>query len=170
MATLINLQGGPQNFVDRLDFIIDNVRNATSTPNAMKYFSPNLQGYFDVTDEPGQQIPYMYHYANRPDKSTQRSRQTIGKFFNTTVQGLPGNDGKYLINRSPCIFLFARLLRQRRHGQLRGLPPRRIVPRASNTTISALLAVLSEGVVLQPAVQHEYNYPHEELFAAGNIH
>lgn len=30
MATLINLQGGPQNFIDRLDFIIDNVRN-TST-------------------------------------------------------------------------------------------------------------------------------------------
>jgi putative alpha-1,2-mannosidase len=27
MASLINLQGGPQNFIDRLDFIIDNVRN-----------------------------------------------------------------------------------------------------------------------------------------------
>ncbi|KAN0133100.1 Glycosyl hydrolase family 92 domain containing protein [Lactarius tabidus] len=73
MASLINLQGGPQNFIDRLDFIIDN-------------------GYFDVTDEPGQQIPYMYHYANRPDKSTQRSRDTIDRFFNTTVDGLPGND------------------------------------------------------------------------------
>ncbi|KAN0133092.1 Glycosyl hydrolase family 92 domain containing protein, partial [Lactarius tabidus] len=72
-ATLINLQGGPQNFIDRLDFIIDN-------------------GYFDVTDEPGQQIPFMYHYANRPDKSIQRSRETIAQFFNTTVHGLPGND------------------------------------------------------------------------------
>ncbi|KAI9449063.1 glycoside hydrolase family 92 protein [Lactarius psammicola] len=72
-AALIKLQGGPQNFVDRLDFIIDN-------------------GYFDVTDEPGQQIPFMYHYANRPSKSTQRSRQTMAQFFNTSVDGLPGND------------------------------------------------------------------------------
>ncbi|KAI9437962.1 glycoside hydrolase family 92 protein [Lactarius indigo] len=74
MATLIKLQGGRQKFIDRLDFIIDN-------------------GYFDVTDEPGQQIPFMYHYANIPSKSTQRSRQTITQFFNTTVYGLPGNDG-----------------------------------------------------------------------------
>ncbi|KAH9033368.1 glycoside hydrolase family 92 protein [Lactarius pseudohatsudake] len=73
MATLIKLQGGRQNFIDRLDFIIDN-------------------GYFDVTDEPGQQIPFMYHYANNPGKSTQRSRQTITQFFHTTVDGLPGND------------------------------------------------------------------------------
>ncbi|KAF8267730.1 glycoside hydrolase family 92 protein [Lactarius quietus] len=83
MATLIQLQGGRQKFVDRLDFIIDN-------------------GYFDVTDEPGQQIPFMYHYANRPGKSTKRSRQTIDQFFNTTVHGLPGNDdsgamGSYVV-------------------------------------------------------------------------
>ncbi|KAI0062314.1 glycoside hydrolase family 92 protein [Artomyces pyxidatus] len=72
-ALLIDLQGGPQNFISRLDFIIDN-------------------GYFDVTDEPGQQIPFMYHYANRPGLSTQRSRQTIAQFFNLSVDGLPGND------------------------------------------------------------------------------
>ena len=41
----------------------------------------------------------MYHYANRPGKSTQRSRQTISQYFNTTVHGLPGNDGnaRYLL-------------------------------------------------------------------------
>ncbi|KAI0319732.1 glycoside hydrolase family 92 protein [Amylostereum chailletii] len=72
-AKLIELQGGPESFIERLDFIIDN-------------------GYFDVTDEPGQQIPFMYHYANRPGLSTQRARQTIAQFFNTTVAGLPGND------------------------------------------------------------------------------
>lgn len=35
----------------------------------------------------------MYHYANRPGLSTQASRQTIAQFFNTSVNGLPGNDG-----------------------------------------------------------------------------
>ncbi|KAI0055360.1 glycoside hydrolase family 92 protein [Artomyces pyxidatus] len=73
-AKLIQLQGGAQNFIERLDFIIDN-------------------GYFDVTDEPGQQIPFMYHYAGRPGLSTQRSRQAIAQFFNTSTNGLPGNDG-----------------------------------------------------------------------------
>ncbi|EIM87038.1 glycoside hydrolase family 92 protein [Stereum hirsutum FP-91666 SS1] len=72
-AKLIELQGGNESFVDRLNFIIDN-------------------GYFDVTDEPGQQIPFMYHYVSKPGRSTQRSRETIATFFNTTDVGLPGND------------------------------------------------------------------------------
>lgn len=35
----------------------------------------------------------MYHYANKPGLSTQRSRQVIAENFNTSVNGLPGNDG-----------------------------------------------------------------------------
>ncbi|OJT03625.1 hypothetical protein TRAPUB_5653 [Trametes pubescens] len=72
-AKLIALQGGKEKFVSRLNFIFD-------------------QGYFDSTDEPSQQIPFMYHYANRPGLSTQRSRQVIAEFYNTSINGLPGND------------------------------------------------------------------------------
>ncbi|KXN83542.1 hypothetical protein AN958_01251 [Leucoagaricus sp. SymC.cos] len=72
-AKLIELQGGNKTFIDRLDFIF-------------------AQGYFDSTDEPSQQMPFMYHYANRPGLSTQRSRQVIAEFFNTSTNGLPGND------------------------------------------------------------------------------
>lgn len=39
----------------------------------------------------------MYHYANRPGLSTQRSRQTISQWFNTSTNGLPGNDGACLL-------------------------------------------------------------------------
>ncbi|KAJ8474821.1 hypothetical protein ONZ51_g6967 [Trametes cubensis] len=70
---LIKLQGGNSKFISRLNFIFD-------------------QDYFDSTDEPSQQIPFMYHYANRPGLSTQRSRQVIAEFYNTSVNGLPGND------------------------------------------------------------------------------
>lgn len=52
------------------------------------------QGYFDSTDEPSQQIPYMYHYANAPALSIQRSREVIAQYFNTSINGLPGNDGQ----------------------------------------------------------------------------
>jgi putative alpha-1,2-mannosidase len=39
----------------------------------------------------------MYHYVNKPGLSTQRSRQVIAQFFNTSRNGLPGNDGLYAL-------------------------------------------------------------------------
>ncbi|KAF5320469.1 hypothetical protein D9611_010776 [Ephemerocybe angulata] len=72
-AKLIELQGGVEAFVKRLDFIFAN-------------------DYFESTNEPSQQMPFMYHYANRPGLSTQRARQVLAKYFNTTRNGLPGND------------------------------------------------------------------------------
>ncbi|KLO11779.1 glycoside hydrolase family 92 protein [Schizopora paradoxa] len=72
-ARLIELQGGVDAFIRRLDFIFEN-------------------DYFDSTNEPSQQIPFMYHYANRPALSTERSRQSISTSYNTSVFGLPGND------------------------------------------------------------------------------
>ena len=53
-----------------------------------------LKDYFDSTNEPSQQIPFMYHYVNRPALSARRSRETLKLFYNTTVEGLPGNDGR----------------------------------------------------------------------------
>ncbi|KIJ55604.1 glycoside hydrolase family 92 protein [Sphaerobolus stellatus SS14] len=73
-AKLIELQGGNEKFIKRLDIIFD-------------------EDYFDSTDEPSQQIPFMYHYADRPGLSTMRSRRIITSDFNTTRGGLPGNDG-----------------------------------------------------------------------------
>ncbi|KAJ8523250.1 hypothetical protein ONZ45_g311 [Pleurotus djamor] len=72
-AKLIQLQGGPEKFISRLDIIFK-------------------QNYFEPTDEPSLQMPFMYHYANRPGLSTQRTREVIAEFFNTSVNGLPGND------------------------------------------------------------------------------
>ncbi len=46
----------------------------------------------------------MYHYANRPGLSTQTSRQVIAQFYNTSVNGLPGNDGMSL-SSSYCLEL-----------------------------------------------------------------
>ncbi|KAI0767764.1 glycoside hydrolase family 92 protein [Fomes fomentarius] len=72
-AKLIELQGGDEKFIERLDFMFE-------------------EGYFDSTNEPSQHIPFMYHYANKPGLSTQRSRQVIAQFYNTSTSGLPGND------------------------------------------------------------------------------
>lgn len=77
-AKLIELQGGPDKFVSRLDWIFD-------------------KNYFDSTNEPSQQIPFMYNYANKPGKTTLKSRYVIGTFFNTKVDGVPGNDDSGMV-------------------------------------------------------------------------
>ncbi|KAF9059872.1 glycoside hydrolase family 92 protein [Rhodocollybia butyracea] len=72
-AQLINFQGGVDKFIERLDILFN-------------------QSYFAVTNEPSHQIPFMYHYANRPGLSTKQSRRVIFESFNTSINGLPGND------------------------------------------------------------------------------
>ncbi|PFH48572.1 glycoside hydrolase family 92 protein [Amanita thiersii Skay4041] len=73
MATLIRLMGGSETYINRLNH----------------YFS---KGYFQAGNEPSFEIPWLYHYANRPDLSALRIREVVSKNFNTGIGGLPGND------------------------------------------------------------------------------
>lgn len=108
-AKLILLQGGNESFINRLNLIFDQVN--TSSANDARRLN-YIQNYFDVTDEPSQQIPFMYHYANRPGLSTQRSRMILAESYNTTVSGLPGNDdsGKSCKSFSGCRSMSAQVL------------------------------------------------------------
>ncbi|KAF7324703.1 Glycoside hydrolase family 92 protein [Mycena kentingensis (nom. inval.)] len=73
MSTIMNLMGGPDTFISRLDH----------------YFS---RGYFLAGNEPGFSNPWAYHYANRPDLSALRVRNVVYNNFNTGFRGIPGND------------------------------------------------------------------------------
>ncbi|KAJ7601123.1 glycosyl hydrolase family 92-domain-containing protein [Mycena floridula] len=73
VATLVNLMGGTDTFISRVNH----------------YFT---KGYFQAGNEPSFSIPWMYHYAGRPDLSVLRVRQVIYNDFNTKISGLPGND------------------------------------------------------------------------------
>jgi len=86
------------NFIQRLNFIFEQAIHSYLPFLPIRLTS--IQGYFDVTDEPSQQIPFMYHYADQPGLSTQKTRQIITKFFNTSKNGLPGNDGElsFMVN------------------------------------------------------------------------
>jgi predicted alpha-1,2-mannosidase len=74
VARLIQLSGGPDKFVARLDA-----------------FFTMPQG-FDVGNEPGFLSPYLYIWAGRYDRTAMRVRQTIAANFHTGRGGLPGND------------------------------------------------------------------------------
>lgn len=69
----MNLYGGPDAYVSRLNYLHDN----------------------DITyigNEPAFLTVFQYHYAGRPALSALRSHFYIPTFFDTTPAGLPGND------------------------------------------------------------------------------
>lgn len=73
VARLIDLSGGRDAFVKRLDFLFDHY-------------------LFDMTNEPGFLIPMLYHWAGRPDKTADRVHEYLEKWFEDTRGGLPAND------------------------------------------------------------------------------
>ncbi|KAK0437837.1 glycosyl hydrolase family 92-domain-containing protein [Armillaria borealis] len=73
VATLVELMGGNDTFVDRVNH----------------YFSAR---YFLAGNEPSFAMPWIYHYAGRPDLSVLRVRQVVYENFNTKISGIPGND------------------------------------------------------------------------------
>jgi predicted alpha-1,2-mannosidase len=73
MRHLIEMAGGDQTFVNRLDWIFG-------------------RRHFDVTNEPGFLLPVLYNYAGRPDKTADIVHMTLEKSFTDNRAGIPGND------------------------------------------------------------------------------
>lgn len=73
MRRIIQLTGGTQAFLNRMDFIF-------------------VRGHFDVTNEPGFLMPVLYNYAGRPDKSADIVHYLLEKAFTDSRAGIPGND------------------------------------------------------------------------------
>jgi len=73
VASLIDLLGGADEFVRRLNYFHDS-------------------GIAEIGNEPVFLTVFMYHYAGRPALSAKRSHYYIPRFFNATPEGLPGND------------------------------------------------------------------------------
>lgn len=73
MAALIATLGGPETFVQRLDYLHDS-------------------GLLYIGDEQAFLPVFLYHYAGRPGLSAARARSYIPALFNTTTVGIPGND------------------------------------------------------------------------------
>lgn len=73
MATLITTLGGHDTFVRRLDWLHE---------SGVLYLG-NEQSFLKL---------FLYHYAGRPAKSAERTHQYIPSLFNSSVNGIPGND------------------------------------------------------------------------------
>ncbi|KAK2012242.1 family 92 glycosyl hydrolase [Colletotrichum eremochloae] len=73
MATLIELMGGREAFVDRLEYY--------HSGNIV--YMGNEQAFLTV---------FQFHYAGRPGLSSRTARSYIPSQFNATINGIPGND------------------------------------------------------------------------------
>jgi predicted alpha-1,2-mannosidase len=70
---LISLLGGPETFIRRLDYF-------------------HTSGLADIGNEPVFLTVYLPHYAGRPGLSARRVHSYIPSRFNSSENGLPGND------------------------------------------------------------------------------
>jgi predicted alpha-1,2-mannosidase len=87
---LIDLMGGPDRFVERLDRLFS-LKAAADQFRKVEDIS-GLIGQYAHGNEPSQHIAYLYGYAGRPWRTQERIRQIMTTLFDDTPQGLSGNE------------------------------------------------------------------------------
>jgi predicted alpha-1,2-mannosidase len=85
---VVNLTGGPETFVDRLDVMFELGVN----PDGAEQFNYTLH---NPGNQPGYPIPYLYNYAGRQDISTARARRVAKTYYTTGPKGIPGKSRIY---------------------------------------------------------------------------
>jgi predicted alpha-1,2-mannosidase len=83
ISTIIDLMGGPERFVDRLEM--------TFTPNMVPGNGQFGHTIFNPGNQPSFVTPYLYNYVNRQELSVKRSRFIAKSYYRPTPDGLPGN-------------------------------------------------------------------------------
>ncbi|SCL47859.1 GH92 family glycosyl hydrolase [Micromonospora chersina] len=80
LAALIDLMGGRQTAVQRLDHHFTQTNGGQSQP------------YFYIGNEPEHGVPWAYHFAAAPAGTSAAVRRIMNESFTTGPGGLPGND------------------------------------------------------------------------------
>ena len=90
VAALIELMGGPERFVARLDelFTLEADRSKTGDVEDIA----GLIGQYAHGNEPSQHIAYLYAWAGRPWRTQERVRQIVTTLFDDTPAGIAGNE------------------------------------------------------------------------------
>lgn len=97
MDARIQLSGGTDAFVAQLDTFFGYGAEPVVQPGAAPTVAEMLTGYqlgrFEgLNNEPDMEAPWAYHYAGRPDRTTEIVHNVLLQQFGTGRGGLPGND------------------------------------------------------------------------------
>ena len=93
VADLIQLMGGREKFVQRLDGLFEEPFG-TSKFTFLAQFpdATALIGNYPQGDEPAFHIPYLYNYAGRPWMTQRRVRETMKIWYTAGLMGIPGDE------------------------------------------------------------------------------
>jgi predicted alpha-1,2-mannosidase len=93
VAGLIELMGGREKFIERLDGLFEEpfgeskFRFLAQFPDATALMGNDPQG-----DEPGFHIPYLYNYAGEPWMTQRRVREIMKIWYTSGLMGIPGDE------------------------------------------------------------------------------
>jgi len=93
IAGLVNLMGGRDNFVTRLDQLF-NEGLGMWKPDYLQQMpdATGQVGQFVMGNEPSLHIPYLYNYAGAPWKTQKRVRMLLDTWFTNSPFGIPGDE------------------------------------------------------------------------------
>jgi putative alpha-1,2-mannosidase len=90
---LINLMGGRDNFISKLDALFTTGRTMDKLAFLGQFPDmTGLIGMYTQGNEPAFHIPYLYNYAGQPWKTQSRVRQIMDLWYDTTPFGLSGDE------------------------------------------------------------------------------
>lgn len=89
VSGLIDLMGGRQKFVDKLDHLFT---TSSETTGREQSDITGLIGQYAHGNEPSHHMAYLYNYAGEPWKTQSRVRQILDEFYKPTPDGLIGNE------------------------------------------------------------------------------
>ena len=94
IAGLMDLMGGPQTFVARLNRLFEEPMYGYCrwTQTADIPDGTGMVGQFVMGNEQSFHIPYLYVYAGQPWRTQKRIRMLMQTFFRNDLQGIPGDE------------------------------------------------------------------------------
>ena len=97
MAARIELAGGETAFVEMLDRFFGYGASPVEQLGEPPFAEELVAGYaldrFEgLNNEPDMEVPWAYHFAGRPDRTTEVVHAAVHQAFGTGRGGLPGND------------------------------------------------------------------------------
>src|SRR5690554_3729979 len=92
-ADLIDLFGGNQQFIDKLDqLFVEDMKLPKWQYYAVHPDATGNVGQFVMGNEPSFHIPYLYNYAGEPWKTQKRIRMLLESWFRNDLMGIPGDE------------------------------------------------------------------------------
>ncbi len=93
IADLIQLFGGNQPFIDKLDqLFVEDIKMSKWQYYAVMPDGTGGVGQFVMGNEPSFHIPYLYNYAGQPWKTQKRIRMLLESWFRNDLMGIPGDE------------------------------------------------------------------------------